>query len=182
MSQPLDPAAFLHGDAAARMERDVLLPEVPHWLYRGDTPLHLAAAMLDTAAATALLGAGADPNAVNRRGAAPLHYACDPRPRTGGWDPEAQQRMIELLVARGAAVNAADAGGVTALHRATRARSPRAVATLLEAKADPGVRTKRGTTPLQMSESSAGAGGTAGTVTEQHEIQSLLTARSNPRS
>ena len=31
-----------------------------------------------------LLQSGADPNAVNRRGATPLHYACDPRPTSGG--------------------------------------------------------------------------------------------------
>ena len=55
----------------------------PHWLYVGDTPLHLAAASLRGRAARLLLRHGGDPNATNRRRATPLHYACDPRPQSG---------------------------------------------------------------------------------------------------
>jgi ankyrin repeat protein len=159
---------------ADRIEHDIFVPAIPHWLYTGDTPLHLAAASLDTSAATGWLAAGADPNTVNRRGAAPLHYACDPRPATGTWSRDAQQRMIELLVAAGAVIDAADKGGVTALHRAVRARSPRAVATLLALNADPTVRTKRGSTPRDMAAKPTGAGGTAGSVAEQRAILDLL--------
>ena len=45
----------------------------------------------------------------------------------------AQRRIIELLISAGAAVDQPDRGGVTALHRAVRARSPAAVAALLSA-------------------------------------------------
>jgi hypothetical protein len=43
------------------MDYDILVPGVPHWLYQGDTVLHLAAAMLNVKAATALLDAGPAP-------------------------------------------------------------------------------------------------------------------------
>jgi ankyrin repeat protein len=161
-------------DPNVRMTEDVLRPDIPHWLYRGDTPLHLAAAMLATDAASALLAAGGDANALNRRRAAPLHYACDPRPGGTTWNPGAQQSMIELLVSAGALVNAADMDGVTALHRAVRARSPRAVETLLRLGADRQLKTRRGAIPLDLTRSSAGAGGTAHTADERRKIIALL--------
>jgi ankyrin repeat protein len=87
----------------ARIGQDHLVETIPHWLYRGDTPLHLAAAALRTGAAKLLLENGAKANAENRRGATPLHYACDPRPKSGGtWDPAKQGELIELLVQHGA--------------------------------------------------------------------------------
>jgi ankyrin repeat protein len=85
--------------ARARATRDSLVEAIPHWLYAGDTSLHLAAAGLWMEIARLLLAAGADPNAQNRRGATPLHYASDPRPRSGGtWDPAAQASLIQVLV------------------------------------------------------------------------------------
>ena len=117
-------AASTPAAPAQRMDQDLFVAELPHWLYRGDTPLHLAAAGLRYDAARALLTAGTPVNAVNRRGAAALHYACDPRPSSPTWDPAAQRRIIELLVFAGAEVDRPDRGGVTALHRAVRARSP----------------------------------------------------------
>jgi ankyrin repeat protein len=162
--------------AAQRMEEDLLVPEV-HWLYRGDTPLHLAAAGLRYDAARVLLAAGAPVNAVNRRGAAALHYACDPRPLSPTWDPDAQRRLIELLVSAGATVDQPDRGGVTPLHRAVRARSPAAVAALLSAGADPHAATRKaGSTPLHLAVAPTGAGGTAGTGDLQLEIVRLLLA------
>src|SRR6201986_2360016 len=130
-------AAGTPGAVTARMQHDVLVPQLPHMLYRGDTPLHLAAAGLRYDAARALLAAGTPVSAVNRRGAAALHYACDPRPLSPTWNPAAQQRIIELLVSAGATVDLPDRGGVTPLHRAVRARSPAGVAALLSAGADP---------------------------------------------
>ena len=96
--------------AAQRIDEDLLITDV-HWLYRGDTPLHLAAAALRYDAARALLAAGTPVNAVNRRGAAALHYACDPRPLSPTWNPAAQQRTIELLVSAGATVDRRTAAG-----------------------------------------------------------------------
>jgi len=84
------------GAAAQRTEEDLFVAELPHMLYRGDTPLHLAAAGLRYDAARALLAAGTSIDAVNRRGATALHYACDPRPLAPTWDPAAQRRIIEL--------------------------------------------------------------------------------------
>src|SRR5690349_3617886 len=51
--------------ARARVDADRLVEEVPHWLYVGDTALHLAGAALAPAATAALLRAGADANATN---------------------------------------------------------------------------------------------------------------------
>jgi hypothetical protein len=41
-----DPSRITPAAATQRMEVDLFVPELPHWLYRGDTPLHLAAAGL----------------------------------------------------------------------------------------------------------------------------------------
>jgi hypothetical protein len=49
-----------------------------HWIYVGDTALHLAAAGYRVAIVQLLLAAGADPNSIrNRRRSSPLHYAAD---------------------------------------------------------------------------------------------------------
>lgn len=159
----------------ARAPQDVLVDAIPHWIYVGDTPLHLAAASLRPGIAKLLLDAGADANAVNRRGAIPLHYACDARPNTGAWSPEDQAAIIEILVQHGACLDRGDKGGATPLHRAVRARSPVAVRQLLAlgAKVDCRLRTQ-GSTPLHLATQSTGAGGTAGTLDQQLQIIGLL--------
>jgi len=170
-------AARAPGGAAQRMEEGLFVAELPHHLCRGDTPLHLAAAGLRYDAARALLAAGTPVNAVNRRGATALHYACDPRPSSRTWDPAAQRRIIELLVSHGAAADRPDRGGVTALHRAVRARSPAAVAALLAAGADPCAATKKaGSTALHLAVAPTGASGTAGAGELQIEIVRTLLA------
>ncbi|MGH3151645.1 MAG: ankyrin repeat domain-containing protein [Streptosporangiaceae bacterium] len=169
---PITPAA-----AAQVMDEDLLVTALSHWLYRGDTPLHLAAAGLRYDAAQALLAAGTPVNTVNRRGASALHYACDHRPLSPSWDPPAQRRLIELLISAGAAVGQPDRGGVTPLHRAVRARSPAAVAALLSAGADfRAVTKKAGSTPLHLAVAPTGSGGTAGASDLQLEIIRLLLA------
>lgn len=162
----------------ARATEDYLVESIPHWLYAGDTPLHLASAGLRTKSATLLLNNGADVNAQNRRGVAPLHYACDPRPRSGVvWNPAEQELLIDLLIRHGGKIDDADKGGATALHRAVRARSPAAVRRLLENGARVDARLgKLGSTPLHLAVQSTGAGGTAGTLEEQLEIIGLLLA------
>ena len=160
----------------ARVGQDHLVETIPHWLYMGDTPLHLAAAALRTGAAKLLLESGANANAENRRGATPLHYACDPRPKSGGtWDLIKQEELIELLVQHGAKPDHVDRGGASALHRAVRARSPAAVRQLLKAGARVDIRLgKHGSTPIHLAVQSTGASGTAGAVSEQLEIILIL--------
>jgi len=93
------------------------------------------------------------------------------------WDPAAQRRIIELLVSGGAVVDQPDRGGVTALHRAVRARSPAAVAALLSAGADPHAATRKaGSTALHLAVAPTGASGTAGAGELQLEIVRLLLA------
>lgn len=164
--------------AQARADEDYLVDSIPHWIYVGDTPLHLASAGLRVDSARLLLENGADVNAQNRRGATALHYACDPRPKSGGiWNPEAQGELIDLLIKRGAKVDHADKGGASALHRAVRARSPVAVRHLLKNGARADVRLgKLGSMPLHLAVQSTGANGTAGADEEQLEIVRLLLA------
>ena len=160
---------------SARMKHDRLIKSIPHWLYVGDTALHVAAAAQNLHAAKLLLNAGADANAENRRGATPLHYACDPRPASINLDPKNQEALIRLLIQHSAELEHADRGGATPLHRAVRARSSAAVAQLLKAGAKTDSRLKKQrSTPLHLAVHSTGAGGTAGTVEEQIKIIRLL--------
>jgi ankyrin repeat protein len=170
---------LLRGDpslARARASEDSLIDSIPHWLYAGDTSLHLAAAGLVSGVVRVLLRSGADPNAQNRRSATPLHYACDPRWESGGtWNPTVQASVIKMLVAEGAEVKRGDQGGATPLHRAVRARSVAAVSQLL----DLGARTdtvlkKRRSSPLHLAALPTGASGTGGAYREQLEIIDLL--------
>ena len=172
-------ARLLRNDPALsqiRAEADFLVKAIPHWLYVGDTSLHLAAAGIRLGVARVLLDSGAEPRARNRRGATPLHYACDPRPRSvGAWTPSEQAALIRLLVEHGAEIDRSDRGGATALHRAVRARSSAAVRQLLAcgARTDCTLR-KSGSSPLHLAVPPTGAGGTAGAWTEQLAIIDLL--------
>jgi len=162
--------------ARARIGAERLVEEIPHQLYVGDTALHLAAAALRPLAVSALIEAGADSNAGNRRGATALHYACDARPKAGNmWNPSKQRSVIELLLDAGSNIERKDKAGATPLHRAVRARSPEAVRCLLErgARVD-AIHGKRRTTALHIVTHTTGASGTKGALAEQQEIVELL--------
>jgi len=169
----------------ARIADERLVEEIPHQLYAGDTALHLAAAALRPHIVGALIDAGADANAENRRGAIALHYACDARPRAGKtWSPSMQRSVIELLLDGGSDIEHRDKSGAAPLHRAVRARSPEAVRCLLErgARVD-AAHGKLRTTPLHIVSHSTGASGTKGTHAEQQAIVKLLLQYgANPRA
>jgi hypothetical protein len=134
---------------------DFFFADIAHYLYGGDTALHLAAAAFRRPVAEILVTGGADVRARNRRGAEPLHYAAD----TNRWDPAAQAETIEYLLSVGADPNALDRSGVAPLHRAVRTRSLPAVRALLDGGADPRLANKAGSKPLRLAVLSTGRGG-----------------------
>jgi ankyrin repeat protein len=141
--------------AARNNARDFFFAEIAHYLYAGDTALHLAAAAFRRPLAKLLIANGADCGARNRRGAQPLHYAAD----TNHWNPDAQAETIRHLLSVGADPNAVDRSGVTPLHRAVRTRSLPAVRALLDGGADPRARNQSGATPLHLAVQNTGRGG-----------------------
>jgi len=147
---------------------------IRHYLYAGDTALHMAAAAFEPSIAELLVANGAIVHAKNRFGAAPLHYAAD----TNHWSPRAQSATVEYLLSVGADPNAADRLRVTPLHRAVRTRSSPAVKTLLAGGADPRLKNGSGSTPLHLAVQTTGRGGTgsAHARAEQGEIIRLLLA------
>jgi ankyrin repeat protein len=129
--------------------------DIAHYLYAGDTALHMAAAAFRRPVAELLIAHGADRRARNRRGAEPLHYAAD----TNRWNPEAQAETIDYLLSIGADPNAVDNDGVTPLLRAVRTRSAPAVRALLDGGADPIRPNKSGSTPMDLAVHTTGRGG-----------------------
>ena len=114
-----------------------------HWIYVGDTPLHLAAAGYRLEIVRLLLAAGADPNAAtNHRGSSPLHYAADGYITGPAWDAKRQVETIRLLLDNGANIHLQDKNGATPLRRAVRTRCSAAVRCLLQAGGDPTARNK----------------------------------------
>ena len=104
------------GAGATRSDpKPFFFPRITHYVYRGDTALHVAAAAYDVKVARKLLALGADVLAANRRGAQPLHYAADGHPDSPGWNPRAQAAVIALLVKHGADPNGHDKDGVVPL-------------------------------------------------------------------
>ena len=106
----------------------------------GFTALHYAAFFSrDVACARALLDAGADPNAVARNGT-------DLRPINSAAASDARA-VVELLLARGADVHAAQQGGYTALHSAAANGDAELVRALLAAGARADERATDGRSP-----------------------------------
>jgi hypothetical protein len=151
-----DEGLVARGVDAARLYKGAIL----HWMYVGDTALHLAAAGHRTAMARLLLAAGANPNAAfNHRRGRPLHYAADGCLSGATWNEKAQVETIRLLLDAGAEIEAADKNGATALHRAVRTRCAAAVRCLLDMGADPATKNKSGSTPFHLAVQNTGRGG-----------------------
>lgn len=144
-----------------------------HWLYKGDTALHLAAAAARDQVVKLLLKAGANPNASgNHRRSRPLHYAADGIPDLPAFDGGKQVATLKLLLDFGAEIDAQDKNGATALHRAVRARCADAVRFLLNRCCNPIIRNKSGSTPFHLAVQNTGRGGTGkkNAISGQHSI------------
>ena len=155
-----------------------------HWMYVGDTVLHLAAAGYRVDIARLLLAAGADPNAAeNHRQSTPLHYAADGFVSGPVYDAKRQVETIRLLLSKGADIQVQDKNGATALHRAVRTRSAAAVWFLLRAGADPAVRNKPGSTPFHLAVQNTGRGGSgepAAVIAQREIIREFLSFGLSP--
>jgi hypothetical protein len=149
------------------------LEEIGHYVYAGDTALHVAAAGYRTDIAKKLIGFGADVGAKNRRGAQPIHYAADGQPSSEIWNPRAQAAIVEYLLHAGADPNAADRNGVTPLHRAVRTRCAAAAKALLANGADVRRKNRSGSTPLHLAVQSTGRGG-SGTDTASEQQRQII--------
>ncbi|MBN2312163.1 MAG: ankyrin repeat domain-containing protein [Candidatus Hydrogenedentes bacterium] len=111
----------------------------------GKTPLHLAVLEEADAVAEVLLEYGADVNARSKpEGMTPLYIDLS------SFDPNDKYDtgLLELLLARGADVNIANADGVTPLHRAATNGMPEACKLLLARGANVNARDKDGRTPV----------------------------------
>lgn len=173
------PALAIHPllvGASRQDPRPYFLVPIHHYVYAGDTALHIAAAAYHRGLAGTLVEEGAVVRARNRRGAEPLHYAADGSPEAGALESEAQREVISYLIAAGADPNASDKSGVAPLHRAVRTRSSAAVSALVNGGADPLLMNKSGSTPLHLAVQSTGKGnaGSEAAKEEQHQIIRLL--------
>jgi ankyrin repeat protein len=171
---------------ATRLIDDARLYEskIVHWIYSGDTALHLAAAGHRVELVRLLLAAGADPNSTaNHRQSGPLHYAADGCPTRSNWNAKDQVKTIRCLLDAGATINARDKNGATPLHRAVRGRCADAVKCLLESGGDATLKNKPGSTPFHLAVQNTGRGGTGAEAAraEQREIiQAFLRAGLSP--
>jgi hypothetical protein len=170
--------------ATRQAARANFLHRIGHYVYAGDTALHVAAAAYRPDIVRKLIAAGADVRARNRRGAEPLHYAADGMPGSMRWDPAAQGATVACLIEAGADPNAVDKSGVTAMHRAVRTRCTGAVRALLAGGADARRRNGNGSTPMLLAKLTTGRGGSGSpeSKAEQEQIVRLLEQPTSARS
>jgi ankyrin repeat protein len=168
--------ANLKEGATRAAATDHFLTEIKHYVYTGDTALHVAAAAHRPEIARELISLGADVAARNRRGATPLHYAADAIPGSPRWNPAPQSATVTLLIASGADPNAIDQNGVTPLHRAVRTRCAAAASALLDGGADAFRKNGNGSTPMILATRQTGRSGSSSSEakTQQADIIRLL--------
>ena len=169
---------------ATRQDPDpYFLGAIHHYIFEGDTALHVAAAAHEIDVAECLAAHGAEVRARNRRGAEPLHYAADGSPGASHRDRDAQREMIAYLIGAGAHPDVLDKSGVAPLHRAVRNRSSDAVSALIAHGADPRLVNKSGSTPLHLAVQNTGKSN-SGSDAAKHEqrliILSLLQHGASP--
>lgn len=101
------------------------------------TPLHVAASRSHMNAVEILLDGGANPNAKSASGATALHeFLSTRRSREAAKTKHAANRIITLLLDRGAKIEARDSHGITPLQLASRFASVESVGLLLQRGAD----------------------------------------------
>ncbi len=146
----------------------------------GTTALHWAVRANDLPMVESLLGAGADPKAVDRYGLTPVSLACSnanavilKRLLDAGADPNSPDpqgttalmiaartdggtEAVKLLFERGAAVNARDSLQSTALMWAVRSNHPEVVDLLIHHDAEVNARTRKGVPPPRRGPDSGG--------------------------
>ena len=160
--------------ATRQVSTDYYFKEIEHYVYAGDTALHIAAAAYALEIAKDLFARGANVRARNRRGAEPLHYAVDGAPDSHTWNPTAQQAIVEYLIEVGADPNSQDKSGVTPLHRAVRTRCTAAVQTLLANGANPRLRNGSGSTSLHLAVQNTGRGGSGSSASREQQREIIL--------
>jgi ankyrin repeat protein len=175
-ASPTLATARLEDGATRQAAKPYYLDEIQHYLYAGDTALHIAAAAYRMEIVRQLIALGGDVRARNRRGAEPLHYAVDGVPGSRMWNPPAQAATIACLIEAGADPNAVDWSGVTPLHRAVRTRCAAAVNALLDRGADVKRQNRSGSTPIRLATRNTGRGGSGSPAAkaQQKEIERLL--------
>src|SRR5690242_4318337 len=97
-------ARAAHGATRQNAEQH-FYQDISHYMYEGDTALHMAAAAYQHEIAAELIAGGAEVRAKNRRGAEPIHYAADGAPGAPAWNPDAQATTIACLIGAGADPN-----------------------------------------------------------------------------
>lgn len=120
----------------------------------GMTPLHSAAHYGSEAAVLCLLNQGADLEANDPRGRTPLQVATDHGPDEaidlGDATNRRRERVVRLLLERGANDQVRDGEGFTMLHTAAKAANPYIVSLLLQRGAELEAKDSWGRTPLHM--------------------------------
>ena len=158
--------------------------EIFHWIYVGDTALHLASAGYRVEIVRSLLSARADPNAAtNHRRSSPLHYASDGYIIDPAWNEARQLKTIATLLDAGARINSQDKNGATPLHRAVRTRCAAAVRLLLASGADPLLRNHPGSTPFHLAVQNTGRGGSGAEASREAQrriVQEFLALPVSP--
>ena len=170
-ASPALATAALKQGATRAAATDNFLTEISHYVYAGDTALHVAAAAHRPEIARTLIDLGADVAARNRRRATPLYYAADGSPGSPRWNPAHQAETIAVLIASGADPNASDKNGVTPLHRAVRTRSAAAVSALIDGGADPRRQNGNGSTAIMLATRQTGRSGSGSPEAKAQQVE-----------
>lgn len=145
-----------------------MITEWFHKVFTGTTPLHKAARKGDAEAVATILSRGANPNATDKEGRTPLHWAADAgvpdevkrmlkaKKKGRSFSVSSTQafddcyvRVLALLLEKGGDPNTRDKKGHTPLHRAALWNFPEGARLLLRKGADVRMKAENGNTVLE---------------------------------